>query len=276
MEKMLIMGYKSEIEFVSITEPSAKLKSQGIVTPEQYIAYIARVSNPSNQFANDTASKLLNYCLKEQHWSIFEQVDITYEIKTTRDIGRQVLRHGSAKFQEFSQRYATVNLDTTIYKSARLQDIKNRQSSIPLNLAIPEEATKSLEWNKRQKEVLEKADSVYTWALEQGIAKEVARIVLPEGLTPSTMYMKNNLRNWITYCDTRTKNGTQQEHVEVAQLISDDLASRFEFYRHYLEEKNKPSKEQEEIRKLKLQIEDLGDELRDCFAEIRVLNRLSN
>lgn len=225
--------YKSEIELVSITEPVAKLKEKGIITPEQYISYIARVSNPSNQTNVMTSSKLLNYCIKEAHWSIFEQVDLTYEIKTTRDIGRQILRH-KAFFQEFSQRYAVVDIDTTITREARLQDQKNRQNSFKAF-----DDSLQVEWDKRQKEVLELVNTNYKWALENNIAKECARVILPEGLTPSTMYMKNNLRNWIMYCDVRMGNGTQKEHTDVARLISDDIASHFEFYKNYLSEKEK-------------------------------------
>ena len=191
------MSFKSEVNYVSMTEPAPRLKGVGINTPEQYLAYIARVSSPINQVANETAPKLLNYCLINYHWSVFEQVDITYEIRTTRDIGRQILRHRSAVFQEFSQRYAKVDLDTSVNKAARLQDVKNRQSSIILDPSYKGHELLDAEWTAKQKEVLEKISEVYGWALEAGIAKEVARVVLPEGLTPSTMYMKNNLRNWI-------------------------------------------------------------------------------
>lgn len=226
------MIYQSIVKLVAVTEPLPFLKDQGVDTVEKYLAYIARVSNPDNQINNETSSKLLNYCIKNQHWSVFEQVDYTFEIKTTRDIGRQILRH-KAYFQEFSQRYSEVSVDIELFKEARLQDNKNRQSSNQTD----DQKLKD-DWEYHQQQVLSEAKHVYDWAINKGIAKEVARVVLPEGLTESTMYMKNNLRNWITYCDTRMTDGTQKEHREVALLISEILSKELPFYANYLEKKD--------------------------------------
>lgn len=225
------MIYKSAIRFRAGTQPCQELIDEGVVTTEDLLAYIARVSNPDNQINSQTAPKLLNYCMKKKHWSVFEQADLTYEIKTTRDIGRQILRHRSSTFQEFSQRYAEVSVDLELRKEPRLQDNKNRQSSIKLEGT---DANLLKIWEESQKKVLIEAKMAYDQALSMGIAKEVARVVLPEGLTPSVMYMKNNIRNWIHYCDVRTDPGTQLEHREIAEMISADMAERFPFYKMYL------------------------------------------
>ena len=177
---------------------------------QDMVAYCARVSNPANQHATDTNEKLLKYLIRNQHWSPFEMVSICLEINTTRDIARQILRHRSFSFQEFSQRYAVVDEPAEL-KEARLQDHKNRQNSIECKDDVLTE-----EWTKMQQSVSDAAECAYKWALEKGIAKEVARSVLPEGLTPSRMYMNGTLRSWIHYIQLRTGNGTQKEHREVA------------------------------------------------------------
>ena len=181
------------------------------MTMTEFVAYVARVSNPANQASHDTAPKLVRYLAKHKHWSPFEMVTITMEIETTRDIARQMLRHRSFSFQEFSQRYAVVD-DAPMFREARLQDTKNRQNSVETN-----DATLLEEWEVRQRRLASHAQSIYLWAIANGIAKEVARAVLPEGLTMSRMYMSGTLRSWLHYCQLRRGNGTQQEHMVIAE-----------------------------------------------------------
>ena len=211
----------SKVSLVGLTTPSA---STGCSTANELIAYAARVSNPSNQNNQETASKLLRYLIRENHWSPFEMVSMTLEIKTTRDISRQIIRHRSFSFQEFSQRYAVS--EGFVTREARLQDPKNRQNSIPIE--IPEatggggSTTTSGErlyeqWSMKQREAINKANEVYQWALNNGIAKEQARAVLPEGNTETTLYMSGTLRSWLHYCELRRANGTQKEHMIVAK-----------------------------------------------------------
>lgn len=192
---------------------------------DQFIAYAARVSNPSNQMNNETSEKLLKYCIRNQHWSVFEMVNVVMEIETTRDIARQILRHRSFSFQEFSQRYADPTKDLGfVTREARLQDTKNRQNSI-------ETTDFELEdwWWRQQCGVWDIAQLAYNSAIAKGIAKEQARAVLPEGLTVSRMYMNGTLRSWIHYCELRMGNGTQKEHREVAQSAWSQLALYFKF-----------------------------------------------
>jgi len=207
-----------KIELVSYTRPVKRLEDQGIVTPIDLIAFCARVSNPGNQFNNDTSEKLVNYLIKHKHWSPLEMVDMTLEIETTRDIARQILRHRSFVFQEFSQRYAIADLGCE-FRDVRLQDNKNRQNSVETN-----DECLNNNWLNYQQEVLDVTKKVYDWAISNGIAKEVARSVLPEGITLSRMYMKGTLRSWVHYIDLRSGNGTQKEHmliaVEAAKVIS--------------------------------------------------------
>jgi len=185
------------------------------------VAYCARVSNPSNQQNTETNEKLVNYLIKNQHWSPLEMVSICLEIETTRDIARQILRHRSFSFQEFSQRYALAELGFN-YREARLQDTKNRQNSI-------ETADKNLQevWEDYQENVIETAKSAYDWAIENGIAKEQARSVLPEGNTVSRLYMSGTLRSWVHYIQLRSSNGTQKEHREVAHACADEISTIF-------------------------------------------------
>jgi thymidylate synthase (FAD) len=204
----------SEVKLVAKTIPCG---IEGVSTGEEFIAYAARVSNPGNQINNETAPKLLRYLAKHKHWSPFEQVSLTFEIKTTRDIGRQILRHRSFTFQEFSQRYAAVT-DQFEFREARMQDNKNRQNSIALSDALSDVA-KRKEWIRFQEEVAEISRSRYDKALAMGIAKEQARALLPEGMTKSTMYMTGTLRSFIHYCELRGANGTQKEHMEIANRI---------------------------------------------------------
>lgn len=182
------------------------------MTVDEFIAYVARVSNPSNQNNSETASKLLKYLIKNKHWSPFEMVHVTMEINTTRDIARQILRHRSFSFQEFSQRYADPTKDLGfVTREARLQDTKNRQNSIETDDNKLQE-----DWERLQLELSFKFTEAYHWAIKNGIAKEQARAVLPEGLTVSRMYMAGSLRSWIHYCQLRMTAGTQKEHRMVA------------------------------------------------------------
>lgn len=207
-----------KIELVSYTQPVKRLQDQGIITPIDLIAFCARVSNPANQFNNDTSEKLVNYLIKNKHWSPLEMVDMTLEIETTRDIARQILRHRSFVFQEFSQRYAVADLGYE-FRDARLQDKKNRQNSIDVD-----DFGLNSEWKTAQMRVMMEAQNAYDWAIDNGIAKEVARSVLPEGMVLSRLYMKGTLRSWVHYIDLRSGNGTQKEHmliaIEAAKVIS--------------------------------------------------------
>ena len=192
-------------------------------TMTELVAYCARVSNPSNQANKDTAEKLIKYLIKNKHWSPLEMVHLTLEIETTRDIARQILRHRSFSFQEFSQRYAdpTKDLDFVL-REARLQDTKNRQNSIETdNLAL------QAFWEERQKRVIDEAKNAYEWAISNGIAKEQARAVLPEGLTVSRLYMAGTLRSWIHYIQLRSENGTQKEHINIAKACAEVIATVF-------------------------------------------------
>ena len=190
---------------------------------QELIAYCARVSNPSNQLNEDTSAKLLSYLAKHKHWSPFEMVSACLEIETTRDIARQILRHRSFSFQEFSQRYADPTTDLEfVRRGARLQDPKNRQNSID---AAPQSVQDM--WDMKQQEVIAKSKEVYEWAIEQGIAKEQARAVLPEGCTMSRMYMNGTLRSWMHYIELRKENGTQREHMAIAETCAEVIAKIF-------------------------------------------------
>ena len=211
------MLLKANVILVGMTTPSAMT---GCFSANQLIAYAARVSNPSNQINDETAPKLLKYLIKNSHWSPFEMVSITMEITTTRDISRQILRHRSFSFQEFSQRYAKSS--NFIDREARLQDNKNRQNSV-----VTDDIYLKENWNMKQHEVIHKAKEVYEWALENGIAKEQARAVLPEGNTETTLYMAGTLRSWIHYYQLRSKNGTQKEHSDIAIKCWDIIKQHF-------------------------------------------------
>ena len=200
-----------------MTQPSAMT---GCHTANELIAYAARVSNPDNQNSPKTASKLLGYLIKHEHWSPFEMVSVTMEITTTRDISRQILRHRSFSFQEFSQRYAVSTAFVT--RRCRLQDTKNRQNSIETDDRELAET-----WDMAQKKVIRAANDAYQWALQNGIAKEQARAVLPEGNTETTLYMSGTLRSWLHYCKLRMANGTQKEHMDIAAQCWDVLSQHF-------------------------------------------------
>ncbi len=192
-------------------------------TIQDLIAFAARVSNPSNQDNKETSEKLIKYLIKNKHWSPLEMVSACLEIETTRDIARQILRHRSFSFQEFSQRYADPTEDLEfITREARLQDKKNRQNSIEVD-----DPKLQADWETLQDMVIEDAQAAYQWAISKGIAKEQARAVLPEGLTLSRMYMNGTLRSWVHYIELRTANGTQREHMEVAEACAEEISRIF-------------------------------------------------
>ena len=211
------------VKMVSYSKPSEEMFREGLVDVQELVAFCARVSNPSNQFNTDTSEKLIKYLIKHQHWSPLEMVSACLEIETTRDIARQILRHRSFSFQEFSQRYADPTKDLSfVLREARLQDTKNRQNSVEnTNLAL------AAWWEERQKRVIKEAEEAYAWAIENGIAKEQARAVLPEGLTVSRLYMNGTLRSWIHFIELRSANGTQKEHQEVARECARVIAEVF-------------------------------------------------
>ena len=199
------------VVIVAATEPKI-LADREAMSIDEFVAYVARVSNPSNQMNSATAPKLLKYLAKHKHWSPFEMVDVVMEIETTRDIARQILRHRSFSFQEFSQRYADPTKDLNfVTREARLQDTKNRQNSIETDDEKLQDT-----WNIMQDEAASRAMKAYDWAIENGIAKEQARAVLPEGLMESRLYMAGTLRSWVHYIQLRSDNGTQKEHREIA------------------------------------------------------------
>jgi thymidylate synthase (FAD) len=194
----------------------------------EQVAFAARVSNPANQNNTETSEKLVRYLIKNQHWSPLEMVSICLEIDTTRDIARQILRHRSFSFQEFSQRYADASQLEFQLKECRLQDLKNRQNSVDTdNLAL------KAWWEERQKRVLRECQEAYQWALESGIAKEQARAVLPEGMTGSRLYMNGTLRSWVHYIQLRSANGTQKEHQDVALACADAIEPIFPMIKEY-------------------------------------------
>ena len=212
-----------KVRLISYSKPSREIIDEGLYDVQELIAFCARVSNPSNQFNTETSQKLIKYLIKNAHWSPLEMVSACIEIETTRDIARQILRHRSFSFQEFSQRYADPTKDLSfVLREARLQDPKNRQNSVEnTNLAI------AAWWEERQKRVIEEAKNAYAWAIENGIAKEQARAVLPEGLTVSRMYVNGTLRSWIHFIEVRSGNGTQKEHMEIAQACAKVIAEIF-------------------------------------------------
>lgn len=201
----------------------------------EQIAYCARVSNPANQDNVETAEKLVRYLIKNQHWSPLEMVSVCLEIETTRDIARQILRHRSFSFQEFSQRYAVADLGVEL-REARLQDTKNRQNSVEIKGWTLNEQNLIEEWKRQQEDVLRSVESAYDWALNNGIAKEQARAVLPEGMTMSRMYMNGTLRSWVHYIQLRSGNGTQKEHREIAIACANVIESVFPMIKEFITE----------------------------------------
>jgi thymidylate synthase (FAD) len=222
-----------KVTLVSSSQPSKELAEQGIVNAQELVAYCARVSNPANQNNTDTSEKLIRYLIKHQHWSPLEMVSACLEIEVTRDIARQILRHRSFSFQEFSQRYAVADLGWEL-KQPRLQDTKNRQNSIEIFGDNLTEQNLIEQWKWKQESVIASAQSSYEWAIKQGIAKEQARAVLPEGLTLSRLYMSGSLRSWLHYCELRTGPETQKEHREVAVACAKALESIFPMVNEFL------------------------------------------
>ena len=224
------------VKIVAITQPLLRRNPEhkndvSLLSVDEFVAYVARVSNPTNQNNTLTAPKLLKYLTKHKHWSPFEIVNIVQEINTTRDIGRQILRHRSFSFQEFSQRYANPTETDFIIRDARLQDEKNRQNSIENN-----DYELQMEWTHKQENVAYHSKEAYNWAIKNGIAKEQARVVLPEGLTPTRMYMNGNLRSWIHYCQLRMGVETQKEHRLIAKEAWENIIVYFPSLKDIMEE----------------------------------------
>ncbi len=211
-----------KVRLVSYSEPSSEVFDDFESTPDiqDLVAYCARVSNPNNQSNTETTDRLLRYLIKNKHWSPFEMVSVCLEIETTRDIARQILRHRSFSFQEFSQRYADPTKELSfVLREARLQDPTNRQNSVKIGLTQGD-LNLIEEWNDKQQKIIAAAKEAYTWAISKGIAKEQARAVLPEGLVKSRLYMNGTLRSWIHYIELRASKGTQLEHIEVAKACA--------------------------------------------------------
>ena len=211
------------VRLLSYSQPTDEFRNMGLQDAQELIAYCARVSNPANQLNTDTSEKLIRYLIRHQHWSPLEMVSACIEISTTRDIARQILRHRSFSFQEFSQRYADPTKDLGfVTRDARLQDTENRQNSIEVGDQLLQN-----EWYRAQQRVIYAAKREYEWAIANGIAKEQARAVLPEGLTESRLYMNGTLRSWIHFIELRSANGTQREHQDVAVACAKVIAEIF-------------------------------------------------
>ena len=218
-----------KVKLISYSKPVL----EGLDTPTDLVAFCARVSNPSNQINSETSEKLIKYLVKHQHWSPLEMANMCLEIETTRDIARQILRHRSFSFQEFSQRYADPTKDLEfVTREARLQDPKNRQNSISEGVDV----MLQYEWHKRQEDLIEQVKIQYNWAIANGIAKEQARALLPEGLIMSRMYMSGSLRSWIHYIQLRSGNGTQKEHMEIAKECAKVIAEVFPLSTQFISE----------------------------------------
>jgi thymidylate synthase (FAD) len=241
------MDVMNTAKIIALTNPilsAWETNTESPIGAEAFIAYTARVSNPSNQHNTLTAPKLLSYLIKNKHWSPFEMVSVTMEINTTRDISHQIIRHRSFSFQEFSQRYADPTKDMSfVTREARLQDAKNRQNSIEIDdntVLDPKTLMNSRwlkeEWDKKQQAVIDAANEAYKWATNYKIAKEQARAVLPEGLTTTRLYMSGTLRSWIHYIDVRAEAGTQKEHRQVALAAQKEILQHFPSLRDYWQE----------------------------------------
>jgi len=223
---------------ISHSQPSARIHSgelaaQGLDNIQDLIAYAARVSNPANQANTKTTPKLLEYLIKHKHWSPFEMASACIEINTTRDIARQLLRHRSFSFQEFSQRYADIRdlSDSIVIRKARLQDPKNRQNSV-----MTDDTQLHLAWEVHQRDIWQQAMKSYKWAIDNGIAKEQARVILPEGNTPSRLYVNGTIRSWIHYIELRSSNGTQLEHMELARAVGEAIGKIYPAITDFVED----------------------------------------
>jgi thymidylate synthase (FAD) len=217
------------VRLVSYSKPTEAFVNEGISDVQELIAYCARVSNPSNQMNKETSEKLIKYLIKHAHWSPLEMASACLEIDTTRDIAHQIVRHRSFSFQEFSQRYAKPDDmgDARVLRDARFQDPKNRQNSIDLDPNNEQQRRLNEDFRMKQAELYSQAQKVYNWAIENGIAKEQARVVLPEGNTKTRLYMNGTLRSWIHYIELRGANGTQKEHMEIAHACAEVIAKIF-------------------------------------------------
>jgi thymidylate synthase (FAD) len=216
-----------DVRLLSYSQPTEQFADMGIADAQELIAYCARVSNPSNQLNTETSEKLIRYLVKHAHWSPLEMVSACLEITTTRDIARQILRHRSFSFQEFSQRYADPTQDLSfVVRAARKQDPKNRQNSVELEATLGDQNLQE-QWAIKQRELIALAKSTYEWAVNNGIAKEQARAVLPEGNTVSRLYMNGTLRSWVHFIELRSGNGTQKEHQEIAVACAKVIAEVF-------------------------------------------------
>jgi len=217
-----------KVRLVSFSQPTVEFEQEGIENAQDLVAFCARVSNPSNQFNTETSERLIKYLIRHQHWSPLEMVSACLEITTTRDIARQILRHRSFSFQEFSQRYADPTKDLNfVLRDLRFQDQHNRQNSIEIDYNNDKHRQIAYQWENLQKELISRTRETYEWAISKGIAKEQARAVLPEGLMESRLYMNGTLRSWIHYIELRSANGTQQEHTEVARACATVIAGIF-------------------------------------------------
>jgi len=217
-----------KVQLVSYSKPAPGFEAEGVDDVQELIAFCARVSNPSAQINTETSEKLIRYLVKHQHWSPLEMVSACLEIETTRDIAHQIVRHRSFSFQEFSQRYANPVEDLAFTtREARLQDTKNRQNSIDLDPDDDIDRKLMSDWQIQQDKVIMAADKAYQWAIDNGIAKEQARVVLPEGLTKTRLYMNGTLRSWVHYIELRSAHGTQKEHMEIAKECAKVIAEIF-------------------------------------------------
>lgn len=216
------------VKLVSYSQPSEEFKTEGINDAQELIAFCARVSNPSNQMNKETSEKLIKYLIKHAHWSPLEMVSACLEIDTTRDIAHQIVRHRSFSFQEFSQRYANPKEfgEMFVLREARLQDQNNRQNSVELG-TTQQEMNLINDWESQQQKVIDAAKEAYDWAIQNGIAKEQARSVLPEGCTKTRLYMNGTLRSWVHYIELRGANGTQKEHMDIAHACAKVIAKIF-------------------------------------------------
>ena len=225
------------VRLVSCSGPTEEFSGNGITDCQELIAFCARVSNPANQFNTETSERLIRYLIRHQHWSPLEMVSACLEITTTRDIARQMLRHRSFSFQEFSQRYAYPTRDLDFeFREPRFQDTKNRQASVALDMRNPDHRELARLWLERQQDVVRAAQAAYTWAVTNGIAKEQARAVLPEGNTVSRLYMNGTLRSWVHFIELRSGNGTQSEHRDIARACAEVIAQVFPMASEFVHE----------------------------------------
>ena len=219
----------TSVKLVSYSKASDDFEAEGLTDLQELIAFCAKVSNPASQINTETSERLIKYLIKHQHWSPLEMVNAVLEIETTRDIAHQIVRHRSFAFQEFSQRYANPKEmgDMFVHREARMQDKKNRQNSVDLDPESKEDTRLAMIWSSYQNKVMAEAKAAYEWAIENGIAKEQARVVLPEGLTKTRLYMNGTIRSWVHYIELRGANGTQKEHMEVAHACAKIIADIF-------------------------------------------------